>query len=151
MTRRLLNLLTALSLLVCVAASALCVVSYMRPGFGHRISTCDVEVSSGSLRVDNFREWFKGLLDQIMASNGLHDVDWVAPAPHTSVERVEYTVDLLAVAIVAAIMPVVQVCCNGRRRHQEHLGFCGAFGYDLRATPGRCPECGTAGNQRTCG
>jgi hypothetical protein len=50
---------------------------------------------------------------------------------------------LWLIALVSAALPLSSMVAFMRRRNNRMQGRCISCGYDLRATPGRCPECAT--------
>ena len=50
----------------------------------------------------------------------------------------------LAVTSYLSLHGLAHGVARSRRGARQRLGLCRSCGYDLRATPGRCPECGTA-------
>jgi hypothetical protein len=50
------------------------------------------------------------------------------------------------IALPLAAAATWWVVAYRRRRDRERTGSCRACGYDLRGSPGRCPECGAAAN-----
>jgi hypothetical protein len=52
------------------------------------------------------------------------------------------TIPFWSLAVAFSILPVVWLRRACRDRVQQREGLCSKCGYDLRATPGRCPECG---------
>jgi hypothetical protein len=64
------------------------------------------------------------------------------PAADVSGHRLEFPHWALLPPL--AIPTVVAVVLAVRRRRRRSAGLCLTCGYDLRASPDRCPECGTA-------
>jgi hypothetical protein len=74
--------------------------------------------------------WYVRTPSQKLAGPGNYYAEWGAPA--------------WAVCLGLAILPAAWLVRWRRGRLRRRAGLCPTCGYDLRATPDRCPECGTA-------
>lgn len=64
--------------------------------------------------------------------------------PFTAIGEYGLKLPLLYLFVFFAVLPAAWLRRAWRQRRRFHVGMCAICGYDLRATNGRCPECGTA-------
>ena len=68
------------------------------------------------------------------------------PTPVLTVRTVQ--VPFWPACAATALLPAVWLTRAARRRRRRRAGRCEACGYNLRGSPGRCPECGAEPGRR---
>jgi hypothetical protein len=172
MKRRMLNLLTAVLLVLFVAVIGLWVRSWstaMRltrhQGHVSRSLTSDSgrivlitgwnadEVPTPVWRLHTARPGYWGG-PHLRANAGLLGFGWtdaVYSDSRGTARQHHRWVPYWSVASLAALVPLMRATSRLNaaarrrlaRRRESRRGLCPSCGYDLRASPGRCPECGT--------
>jgi hypothetical protein len=178
--RRLLDFLTILSLLLCLATVALWVRSYWRyDGVAHvSVSGDQQEVFESNYgELGHYSNHFGRSMPELLTlprwysytkpsdSNGgpssfarqnqFVQFDWVPGFGYANYETSlnDYVYRSLWFphwfpVLLFAILPALRLRSILRTRRRHRCGLCPQCGYDLRATPERCPECGHAAPRR---
>jgi hypothetical protein len=180
MVRRLLNLLTAVSLLLCLASVALSVRSYYVTDWYERHWLAETIEADGR-RVDqswrvwtvrgrlcfHFKRhvwtsaWLKRLVPLYSSSGwtyerreprftfdaGPRDTLWQRIGFHGQ-RKSEVNTSFnhwarIPLWLPTALLAVGPALWTFRHGGKHRTGYCATCGYDLRATPDKCPECGT--------
>jgi hypothetical protein len=165
--RILLATLTLLSLLLCIASA----IFWIRSHRGRDTLTLtplpsrwSLSTSSGTLRlthdlsyidpaevksvISSFKHERSLLGFGVKQSEEFHSWPVTSRGPFSSITYGTVTkthyMPLWACLVLLGILPTIQYSRLARRLRRRRRGLCLNCGYDLRASPAKCPECGTA-------
>jgi hypothetical protein len=85
-----------------------------------------------------YDEWYRA-----NGGQGIAGVWLIAGVPSGDRRIYEIMLPHWVVALITATMPALWLRKHLKERGRTDPGHCRSCGYDLRATPERCPECGT--------
>jgi hypothetical protein len=167
--RRVFNVLTAVSLVMCVTTVALWVRSYwiadyfywfelppsqpkcLESNLGKLGIYSSLSALPGDARMGFFHRTSVpaathfGATVQTFAGFGKMDISGsLAFLPFSLPPTHGIIMPHFAMAGLFGVMPAIWCWRCAIRQHRGRLGLCPRCGYDLRATPERCPECGSA-------
>ena len=138
------NLLTVLSALLCVAVATLSLTSRDRrlaKAFTVGGRPMEFVADDGWIELIRIRAETVGF--SVRGEDGAHETEFVSLGRFTSRTA---GVPAWPGVVVTLALPAAWLMVEHRRRRartRARSGLCVACGYDLRASTGRCPECGT--------
>src|SRR5262249_32000783 len=144
--RRLFTILAAISLLLCLATAGLWVRSYVSFDLWSQDTGYTPQfvllLNRGTVAIAKTRIWpsLAAFYHQSGSALRSSQAPWLIRFSQFWV-----VVPLWLPVLLFAIAPTCWLFSHPHRRRAKRLrlGLCPRCGYDLRATPDRCPECGT--------
>jgi hypothetical protein len=160
-----LNGLTGVSVILAMAVAGWWVGSYWRGVFA---VTCDSEIKtvhmayaargrflflsapvldhSGMVAPKPFKFKFQITgppVASVRCTKNVLGFGWPDPDSNVSSSNAWFAIPHWFLLSLTATLPSIRLFSHLRRKHLRLPGHCQTCGYDLRATPDRCPECGT--------
>jgi hypothetical protein len=137
MGRRLFTITAAVSLVACAGVVALWVRSYVAGDYVRLGSTYYVSFARGDCRVVH-RPW-----DFVPPYPFVGDIVVSMPLDRVGEYRMGSGAIYVPLWVVFAALLAAGIWARRKAHQPPRPGLCVSCGYDLRATPEKCPECGT--------
>jgi hypothetical protein len=136
------NMLAGVSLLLCVGLTGLWGRSYFRTDWVFEGRRVQVWHKKGVITIENWPEFWAIERAQ---KEWINTGDTSMPPPIARFEYWRYKLPHALFILPTTVLPMIWTLRfrKSRRALRARSGLCARCSYDLRATPDRCPECGT--------